>query len=218
MFVTAVPFGLARYQNSVNRTMINMSGGVGNSSNNDFRILPRPRTSRNTSDAHLRMIKKRSKIFHNRIPIRVSKEKVKLQKDLIEQQLLDLKAEKTKLYLENEDLKIRCSTLEEENQCLRLQLQKPQSCFQDVKNNLFEGIFKHASFVNIPQQKDWVLPQIITVLMITLGELISSFQLKQIIPFHLPEIFPIPSQWIKSMIPQAALMKQMYLSFLYQKT
>ncbi|GFW60285.1 uncharacterized protein TNCV_1843661 [Trichonephila clavipes] len=127
MFVTAVPFGLARYQSSVNRTVINMTGGIGNAENN-FRILPRLRTaSRNTSDVHLRMIKKRNKIFHNRIPTRVSKEKIKLQKDLIEQQLLDLKAEKTKLHLENEDLKIRCSSLEEENQCLRLQLQKPQS-------------------------------------------------------------------------------------------
>ncbi|GFT61237.1 uncharacterized protein NPIL_12251 [Nephila pilipes] len=128
MFVTAVPFGLSRFQNSVNRTFTSMTGGVGISENNDFRILPRFRTAaRNTSNAHLRMIKKRSKIFHNRIPVRVSKEKIKLQKDLIEQQLLDLKVEKTKLYLENEDLKIRCSSLEEENQCLRLQLQKPQS-------------------------------------------------------------------------------------------
>ncbi|GFR29592.1 uncharacterized protein TNCT_53631 [Trichonephila clavata] len=209
----------SRYQSSVNRTVINMTGGIGNADNNDFRILPRFRTpSRNTSDAHLRVIKKRNKIIHNRIPNRISKEKIKLQKDLIEQQLLDLKAEKTKLYLENEDLKIRCSSLEEENQCLRLQLQKPQSCFQDVKNNLLEGIFKHASFVNIPQQKDWVLPQIVTVLMITLGELISSIQLKQMIPFHFPEILPVPSQWIKSLIPQAAMMKQMYLSYLYQKT
>ncbi|CAL1271141.1 unnamed protein product [Larinioides sclopetarius] len=186
MIVNAVPFGLARLQSNASKTIINISGGLGTADNNDFPVYTRlKKTSKKISHfPSLRMIKKRKKLLYHNSSSYMSQEKLKLQRGLLEQQLFDIKLEKMRLFLENEDLKLRCSSLEEENNFLRIQLQTSQNCHQDERNQMCEDTLKHASFVNTPQQKDWVLPQMITLLMITLGELLHSIPTNR----HLPHI------------------------------
>ncbi|GBM97725.1 hypothetical protein AVEN_11833-1 [Araneus ventricosus] len=129
MIVNAVPFGLARLQSNASKTIINISGGIGTMDSNDSPALARLKKT-NKKIAHgpsLRMIKKRNKLFHRNSSSHVSQEKLKLQRGLLEQQLLDVKVEKMRLFLENEDLKLRCSSLEEENNFLLMQLQTSQN-------------------------------------------------------------------------------------------
>ncbi|KAF8766657.1 hypothetical protein HNY73_019701 [Argiope bruennichi] len=129
MIINAVPFGLARLQSNASKTIINLTGGIGTMDNNDSPSLARlKKTSKRIAHApSLRMIKKRNKLLHNNSSSHTSQEKLKLQRGLLEQQLFDVKMEKMRLFLENEDLKLRCSSLEEENNFLRLQLQASQN-------------------------------------------------------------------------------------------
>ncbi|GIY54071.1 hypothetical protein CDAR_365281 [Caerostris darwini] len=217
MFVTAVPFGLARFQSNVSKTVLNIAESC-RIVDNDMRILPRLKSPlKRTSTTNSRMLKKRNKIFHNRQSTHASSEKIKLQKDFLDQMLLDINMEKMRLFLENEDLKLKCSSLEEENHSLQLQLQASQSS-QNKKSQMCEETFKYASLVSIPQPKDWVLPQIFTILMIALAEVLNNFQLKPLIAFPLLKMYYISSSWIKSVMPQTGMMKQMCLSPLYHKT
>ncbi|XP_055936161.1 uncharacterized protein LOC129965907 [Argiope bruennichi] len=220
MIINAVPFGLARLQSNASKTIINLTGGIGTMDNNDSPSLARlKKTSKRIAHApSLRMIKKRNKLLHNNSSSHASQEKLKLQRGLLEQQLFDVKMEKMRLFLENEDLKLRCSSLEEENNFLRMQLQASQNCHQEEMNQMCEDTLKHASLVSIPQQKDWVLPQVFTLLMITLGELLNSFQPKEILTLQLTDIFHILKHWMNSVIPRPGLMIQTFLSSLYHKT
>ncbi|GIY54347.1 uncharacterized protein CEXT_250461 [Caerostris extrusa] len=144
MFVNAVPFGLARLQSNVSKTVLNIAESCRVVDNNDMRILPRLKSPlKRTSTTNSSMLKKRNKRFHNRQSARASSEKIKLQKDFLDQMLLDINMEKMRLFLENEDLKQKCSLLEEENHFLQLQLQASQSS-QNKKNQMCEETFNSS--------------------------------------------------------------------------
>ncbi|KAG8184689.1 hypothetical protein JTE90_013082 [Oedothorax gibbosus] len=147
-YVTAVPFNLARNPSSTFENIMANANELNLSQSEVNRETPRSITSkailqnfRNSKEGlSVRIIKKKRNVFKNKSDAHAFREKARLKRELLEKELLNLKIDKMGLLWENDQLKIRQSTLEEENLSLKRRLENPQNyicpLFSDRGGNL----------------------------------------------------------------------------------
>ncbi|XP_054723433.1 uncharacterized protein LOC129233394 [Uloborus diversus] len=185
--VTAIPFHLARLQNSAVHISRTAAMGIREMSCNDniSNQKKKKRDGRSLSE------KIQSRKQRNREASVASRQRQKFYEESLKKRIADLQVETAKLLLENKELQTNFSSLESENFLLKKSLEDSGSNrvldWRDVEETL-----RHAWFVNIPQLKEWVFTHLFLPLLAIFVESIKiNFPVLNTYQLHLPSLLLI---------------------------